>query len=187
MHGASSGVSALRIDGTLPTASSDALTEPAMSFRIRGLDPAPFLPLYGLDDDALAARGVVRVIADATPGYPDRIALRDAEPGEPLLLLNHVHQPADTPFRASHAIYVCEAEVRRHDAIDSVPEVLRRRTLSWRAFDARDWLIDAGIVDGRVLESAIERAFATPAVAYLHLHYAGPGCYAARVDCVAEA
>jgi hypothetical protein len=32
-----------------------------MSFRIRGLDPAPFLPLYGLDDAALAALGVARV------------------------------------------------------------------------------------------------------------------------------
>lgn len=158
-----------------------------MSFRIRGLDPAPFLPLYGLDDAALATRGVARVIADAMPGYPDRIALRDAEPGEPLLLLNHLHQPADTPFRASHAIYVREGEVHRHDAIDVVPDVLRRRMMSWRAFDARHWLVDAGIVDGRSLESAIERAFATTGAAYLHLHYAGPGCYAARVDRVRPA
>ena len=27
-----------------------------MIFRITGLDPAPFRPLYGLDDAALAAR-----------------------------------------------------------------------------------------------------------------------------------
>ena len=32
------------------------------------------------------------------------------------------------------------------------------------------------------LPAAPEAMFANPAVAYLHLHYARPGCYAAGVD-----
>lgn len=59
-----------------------------MHYRITGLDPAPFRHLYGLPEDALAAQGVKRYIADAKPGFPDRVEIRDAEPGESLLLLN---------------------------------------------------------------------------------------------------
>ena len=80
-----------------------------MSFRILGLDPAPFRHLYGLSDDALAEHGVQRHVADAKPGFPDRVEVRDAEPGEMMLLLNYTHQPADTPYRASHAIFYLHA------------------------------------------------------------------------------
>ncbi|MGH6797851.1 MAG: DUF1203 domain-containing protein, partial [Roseiarcus sp.] len=79
-----------------------------MSFRITGLDAAPFRRFYGLSDEELQSYGVKRLIADTKPGFPDRIELRDVEQGEALLLLNYLHQPADTPYRASHAIFVRE-------------------------------------------------------------------------------
>ena len=79
-----------------------------MSFRIIGLDPAPFLHLYGLSDAELADYGVKRYVADTKPGFPDRIEMREGEPGETFLLLNHVCQPAETPYRATHAIFVRE-------------------------------------------------------------------------------
>lgn len=153
-----------------------------MSFRLHGLDPAPFRPLYGLDDADLAARGVRRCVVDARPGFPDRIELRDLAPGETALLLNHVHQPADTPYRASHAIFVREGAGTAFDAIDEVPEALRIRPLSLRLFDAAHLMIDADLVDGREAAAAIDRMLATPAAAYLHIHYAKRGCYAARAD-----
>lgn len=40
-----------------------------MDYVVEGLDPAPFAPLFGLGDAALAERGAVRIIADHTPGY----------------------------------------------------------------------------------------------------------------------
>lgn len=153
-----------------------------MTFRITGLSPAPFQALYGLSDDELRARGVQRVIADRKPGYPDRITLRDAEPGEALLLLNHVHQPADTPYRASHAIFVLEGAAEACTLIDTVPEVLRCRPISLRAFDAAHQMVDADLVDGTALALLIERLLVDPAVAYLQAHYAKRGCYAARVE-----
>jgi hypothetical protein len=153
-----------------------------MAYRVRGLDPAPFRHLYGLSDAALAARGVRRCIADAKPGFPDRIEVRDAEPGETLLLLNHVHQPADTPYRASHAIFVREGAESALDLIDAVPEALRVRPISLRAFDAAGEMVDADLVDGRELAPLIERFLADPAVDYLHAHYAKRGCYAARIE-----
>jgi hypothetical protein len=153
-----------------------------MSFRITGLDPAPFRHLYGLTDDELVARGVRRTIANAKPGFPDRIELRDAEPGEPLLLLNYTHQPADTPYRASHAIFVREGAEQAYEAVDEVPKALRLRPISLRAFDGHGEMVDADLVDGRVLEAVIERLLDNPEVRYLQAHYAKRGCYAARIE-----
>jgi hypothetical protein len=153
-----------------------------MHFRISGLDPAPFRPLFGLSDAALLARGAARYIADATPGFPDRVELRDATPGETLLLVNYLHQPADTPYRASHAIFVREGAVRAYDEMDRVPEVLRIRPLSLRAFDASHMMVAAELVNGTEFEGAIDALFADGAVAYVQAHYAKRGCYAARIE-----
>ncbi len=38
------------------------------------------------------------------------------------------------------------------------------------------------LIEGVFLEEAIERQFADAAAAYLHVHFAAPGCYAARVE-----
>ncbi len=153
-----------------------------MSFRIRGLDPAPFAHFFGLADEDLAALGVTRFIADAKPGYPDRIEVRDVEPGEAVLLLNYKHQPARTAYRSSHAIFIREGAERAFDAVGAVPEVIRIRPISLRAFNAEGEMLDADLVDGAVIEPVIERVFANPGVAYLHAHYARRGCYAARID-----
>jgi hypothetical protein len=153
-----------------------------MSYRVRGLDAAPFRHLYGLSEGALARLGVRRCVADAKPGFPDRVELRDAEPGETLLLLNHVHQPADTAYRASHAIFVREGAEASADLVDTIPEVMRVRPISLRAFDAAGEMVDADLVDGSALEPLIERFLANPAVDYLHAHYAKRGCYAARIE-----
>lgn len=152
-----------------------------MDFRIVGLPAEPFAPLFGLPEDELAARGIVRVTADASPGYPDRIEMRDAEPGETLLLLNHVHHEVDNPYRASHAIYVREGAYRSFDAVNEIPACLARRLLSLRAFDAAGMMVDADVVDGRDAGSAIERLLHDPAVAFLHAHYAKRGCFAGRI------
>ncbi len=153
-----------------------------MSFRIAGLDPAPFRRFYGLPGEALAALGIKRMIADATPGFPDRVELRDAAPGESLLLLNYMHQPADTPYRASHAIFVREGAEHAYDRIDDIPEPLRIRPISLRAFDDGHEMVDADLVDGNALRPLIARLFANPCVRYLQAHYAKRGCYAARIE-----
>jgi hypothetical protein len=68
------------------------------------------------------------------------------------------------------------------DAVDTVPDQLRTRTLAVRAFDPGGMMIGHALVDGKKLESAIARLFADAQAAYLHIHFASPGCYAARVD-----
>ena len=153
-----------------------------MSYRITGLSPEPFRHLFGLSDTELAARSIRRYVADVKPGFPDRIEMRDAEPGEKLLLLNYIHQPADNPYRASHAIFIREGAKERYDRTNEVPEALRLRTLSLRAFDADDLIVDADLVEGGKVEGLIERLFGNPKVAYLQAHFAKYGCYAGRID-----
>ncbi|WP_423604750.1 DUF1203 domain-containing protein [Sphingomonas sp. MS122] len=153
-----------------------------MSYVITGLDPTPFRHLYGLSDAELATAGAVRMIADKKPGYPCRVTLEDAEPGAAVLLVNHEHLPVDTPYRARHAIFVAEGAETPARHADAIPEQLLSRLLSVRAFDADDMMIDAEVLDGAGLETEIARMFDDPRTAYLHVHNARRGCFAARVD-----
>lgn len=153
-----------------------------MSFTISGLPVEDFRPLFALDTEALAARGIIRRVATAKPGFPCRIGLRDAEPGETVLLLNHEHQPADTPYRSSYAIYVSQAAVETWSARDTIPLAMRGRPIALRVFSDDGLLLAAEVATGDALEDAIERQLAVPGAAYLHAHNAAHGCFVARID-----
>jgi hypothetical protein len=153
-----------------------------MDYRITGLAADTFRPLFGLPDDELARRGAKRVVANVKPGFPDRVELRDAEPGESLILVNHVHLDEETPYRASHAVFVLENAGERFDRVNALPQALRVRLLSLRAFDSDHMMVDADVVHGSEAEPVIERLLVNPRAAYLHAHYAKAGCYAARIE-----
>jgi len=157
-----------------------------MDFRFSALSVEQFSHLFGKNIETLAQQGVERVIADGKPGYPCRVSLQDAEVGEEVLLMNYEHQPAATPYRSSHAIYVREWAVQATPVTNEVPEMFRHRLLSVRAFDASGRIIDADVVDGKSLESLIERMLENKSTDYLHIHNAKLGCYAAKVErCIA--
>jgi hypothetical protein len=153
-----------------------------MHFRITGLPAEDFAHLFQLSDAELTAHGAVRRIADArTPGYPCRVSLTDSQEGDELILVNYEHHPVDSPYRMRFAVYVRKGE-ETFDAVDEVPEQLRTRTLAVRGYDKNAMMVGWDLVDGRQLIAAIERQFAEPRAAYLHVHYAAPGCYAAKVE-----
>ena len=151
-------------------------------FQISALPPPQFSHLLGKTDQELAAPGAVVMTADAKPGFPCRVSLRDAEPGERVLLFNHEHQAADTPYRSAHAIFVIEGAEAAAIPVGEVPDVMKGRTLSVRAFSADDMMTDADLVDGKIAAALFEKLLGDPKVAYLHAHYAKRGCYAARID-----
>jgi hypothetical protein len=153
-----------------------------MTYCITGLPLETFQPLFGLDDETLARLSIVRMPVDAKPGFPCRITLEDAEPGDTVLLLNHEHQSAETPYRSRHAIFVSEKALATKRVVDTVPDVLSSRLISLRAFDTGHMMIDADVAQGDDLEALIQRMLANPDVAYLHAHNARRGCYAARID-----
>ena len=153
-----------------------------MDFAIRGLEPALFEQFFTLDDAALTERGMRRVRSDQPVGYPCRISLEDAPPGEELLLLPFAHQDGATPFRASGPIFVRRGQRSAARFVNALPACLLLRPLSVRAYDSADEMVDAEVVEGREAAPLIERYLARPDVAYLHLHFARRGCFACRVD-----
>ena len=84
--------------------------------------------------------------------------MEHAELGEELLLLNFEHQPANTPYRATHAIYVRKVADQAFEAVDVVPEVLASRLLAVRAFDAQHMMIDAEVCEGAQAAEMFEPA-----------------------------
>jgi hypothetical protein len=153
-----------------------------MTYRIEGLDPARFAHLVGLSDDALASRSAVRMTADASPGYPCRVSLDDVAVGETLLLLNHVSHDGDTPYRASHAIFIGEQSAVAACFNDEVPPALDRRILSLRAFDRGGMMSDAVLVQPGEADPAIRRLLGDPQVDHIDAHNATRGCFAARIE-----
>ncbi len=151
-----------------------------MNFRIVALPAGDFAPLFGLPEHELAARGIVRRVADRRPGFPCRVSLRDAAPGESLLLLNYEHLATAGPYRSRHAIYVREGAVECVPEVNEIPDVLATRLLSVRAFDAAGMMLDAEVADGAMLAPLLGHYLDNPRVAFAHLHNARPGCYAAR-------
>ena len=153
-----------------------------MQFHVHALPMMPFLSLFALPDSELAARNMRRVVADGRPVYPCRVSLQDAGEGEQLLLLPYEHHVANTPYRASGPIYVRETAQQALPEVGEIPELLRRRVLSLRAYDAQGMMVWAEVLPSMEVKQGIERLFAIPRTAYLHIHYAQPGCYACRVD-----
>ncbi len=153
-----------------------------MPFRIRPLPAAPFAGLSALSEATLATRLIKRLVVDTCPGYPCRVSLEDARPGETVHLLHFTHQDAATPFRASHAIYVRDGAEPADLPPGEVPVMIRRRMISLRAFDASGMMVNADIADGADVAAGIEALFRHPLTDYIHLHFAKQGCFAARVD-----
>ena len=153
-----------------------------MTYRITGLDPAPYKPLFGLSDDELAERGVVRMTVSEKPSFPCRVTLEDREIGEQVLLLNHVSHDVANPYRASHAIFVTEGLDEAAEFIDEVPPVLDTRILSLRGFDDQGMMAQAVLTEPGDADEGIRRLFANPDVATIHAHNATRGCFAAKIE-----
>ena len=152
-----------------------------MTYSITGLDPARFAHLFGLDDETLAFHGAVRMVADSFPGFPCRLTLDDAAPGEALLLVNHISHDGG-PYHAAHAIFVGERVRQSARFVDAVPPALERRILSIRAFDAAGMMSDAALAQPGEADRVIRALLADPAVDHLDAHNAARGCFAARIQ-----
>ena len=152
-----------------------------MTYRIKGLNPAPYRHLYGLPETELAKHGVVRMAVDG-PGFPCRVSLTDRAIGERMLLLNHVSHDVANPYRASHAIFVTEGSERPAEFEDEVPPVFERRILSLRGFDAHGMMADAILTQPGEADEGIRGLFENPKIAIIHAHNATRGCFSARIE-----
>jgi len=138
--------------------------------------------LFDLDDAALLAMGARRMTAEAPHAAPCRVSLIDAAPGESLILVSHRHLDAPaSPYRGEGPVFVREGAVGATPDPGEIPDMLARRLLSARVYDA-DWMMtDADVVEGCDLAGRLEAWFADPAVSRIHLHTARRGCFMAEV------
>jgi hypothetical protein len=151
------------------------------TYEIKGLAPAPFAPLFRLDDAQLEARGMTRLRVD-NPHFPCRISLRDCEIGDEVILLNHVSHYGNNPYRASHAIFVSKSATEPAQYVDTIPPALDRRILSLRAFDAQGMMVEAALAQPGEADPVIRKLLGNPAAVHIDAHNAIRGCFAARID-----
>ncbi len=151
-----------------------------MTYRITGLDPAPYKPLFKLADEELAKRGIVRMTVTQKPSFPCRISLADREIGESVLLLNHVSHDVANPYRASHAIFIADA--KKGEFVDEVPPVFEGRVLSLRGFDKEGMMADALLAQPGEADASIRRLLEDPRIETIHAHNATRGCFSAKIE-----
>ncbi|MEP2978919.1 MAG: DUF1203 domain-containing protein [Lentilitoribacter sp.] len=152
-----------------------------MDFTITGLPVDDFSHLFGLSDDELASHGAKRYICDETPGFPDRIEMRDAEIGEQLILLSHTSMEKNSPYRATHAIFVLENAKQAYQAINEIPPVMYNRILSLRGFDLDGMMVEAKIAKGNDIRKAVLALLADKRVVHIDAHNAAQGCFSGRI------
>lgn len=153
-----------------------------MTYRITGLDPAPYKPLFGLPDAELAKRGIVRMTVTEKPSFPCRVSLTDRDLGESVLLLNHVSHDVANPYRASHAIFVTEGADAAAEYVDRVPPVFETRVLSLRGFNRDGMMAAAILTQPGEAEAGIRQLFANPEIETIHAHNATRGCFSAKIE-----
>jgi hypothetical protein len=156
--------------------------ETTIRFQISALDHHRFAELFSLSDKDLAKRVAVRKTATSKPGHPCRVSLADAEVGDELILVIYEHQPGNSPYRAAHAVFVRKGVEQVHLAAGEVPQLFMNRAMSLRAFSDQAMIVGVDLVQGEEVGAALNNLLANPAAAYVHIHYAKFGCYAARAD-----
>jgi len=148
-----------------------------MNFQIKALHETDFAHLFTLSNEALAENNACRQIVETKGGTPCRVSLQDAQVGETVILTHYEHQPENSPYKASHAIFVREGATEAKLAVNEVPEAIRVRLISLRYFDANHMMVEADVVAGHEVSQRLTTAFEDPKIEYVHLHNAKPGCF----------
>jgi uncharacterized protein DUF1203 len=133
----------------------------------------------GRDD---AANPLHRKIADHP--VPCRHCLAEAKAGEMVLLGSyHFGRPHGVYWMPS-PIFVHAEPCARFERADIVPEIVRNRLVSVRAYNADDMCVyELGdVCEGTEVERLLDRALVNRRTDYVNIHTARPGCFLCRVD-----
>jgi hypothetical protein len=133
-------------------------------------------------EEARRSPGAVPAVAGDGP-YPVRCCLRDVDDAAAVVLASVMPFRGESPYAARSPVYLHSERCDGHTAErHAVPAMLRGRLLSVRAYDGSHMLVGTEVVQGADLEGAIERLLGDDPGAYVHVHFAGPGCFACRID-----
>jgi hypothetical protein len=147
------------------------------NFQVVALPERLFESYQDMTPDQLLQHHAAWVSVDSSPGYPCRVTLEDAAVGEDVLALSFAHHQVSSPYRSAGPIFVRKGAKQAVLEVNDVPLMLRHRSLSIRGYNADALMIVAEVAQGSELEDTIARCFENPAVEYLHIHNAMPGCF----------
>jgi hypothetical protein len=120
----------------------------------------------------------------AEPGAPCRHCLRDAIPGETVLLGSYDLSGPRGIYWTPSPIFVHAEPCAAYDQADRIAPIVRTRLVSVRAYDAEDMcLYDLGhVADGTDIDMALDRAIGDARTAFVNIQTAKPGCLLCRVE-----
>jgi hypothetical protein len=79
------------------------------------------------------------------------------------------------------AIFMCASDCERFEKKNTIPDIVRNRLVSFRAF-ACDGMMIYDIVDGGDYDAAVLRIFSRDDVAYVNAHTAKAGCMLCHIE-----
>jgi hypothetical protein len=114
---------------------------------------------------------------EAGGGEPLRCCLRDAQPGEELILFGYEPPLPASPYREIGAVFAHARQCSGPKPDQSYPQGWYGRPQVLRSYDERGWIRDAKMHDGREPESVIAEMLADPEVVQVHSRNVAYGCY----------
>jgi hypothetical protein len=130
-------------------------------------------------DDGLVPR---RQIVEPDGGAPCRHCLKEAAPGDAVVLTTLCPFAGTGPYNERGPIFLHAGLCSRPEPSPVIPEIVARRLVVIRAYNADEDIIDADITEGRDARRLIERLLAHDEAAFLHVRTARYGCYLCRVE-----
>lgn len=135
------------------------------------------LPTPLVDDTRVIAR-----VVDSKGSAPCRRCPQDGKIGEEMILTPYDPFLSPSPYSGTGPIFVHRKKCEGYKCDGSVPDQKWTQLLSIRAFNADHMLLGFAVGEGRDLEEKAGALLRELKSEYLHVHYAGPGCFAVRVD-----
>ncbi len=147
--------------------------DPAIAERFRAT---------GLDD---RGNPVKRMTATNDSGFPCRVCLHYAKPGEEMLLGSYNLPKPQGLYWTPSPIFVHAEPCTPYEGADEIVDIVRHNALvSVRAYDADGMVLyDLGQVsDGTEVDAPLARALGDVRTSFVNIHTARPGCLLCRVE-----
>ncbi len=114
----------------------------------------------------------------ANGGEPLRCCLRNARPGEQMILFGYEPPLPPSPYREKGAVYAHVERCAGPANATEYPADWQDRPQALRAYDSRGWIHPATRThDGQDPEAAIAEVLAEPGVVQIHSRNLAYGCY----------
>jgi len=155
-----------------------------INFKITAITNT-YNPLFELTAEALAEKNMVKMLVDATPGFPCRVSLEDAEIGEEVLLLPFEYHKTTSPYKASGPVFIRKNAVKADLTVNEIPKMLFKRQQTLRVYDANGMMIATKSPTADALRKEIETLLKNPIASYIQIHNTNPGCYNCQINRIA--